>query len=141
MVIFMSGIRSLQLVFCCAAVMFLVGCGAKYGTPVKVTGKVTADDKPLANAVVTAAFNGEREAEFRSFSATTGPGGEFEFPEIYPGEYTVTVTELPAAGAESQNLGMQSAIPTMLVPAAGADMKLTVADAPVTFDIKMTKGR
>ena len=132
-----------QMGICLAfATMFLVGCGAKYGSPVKVTGKVTVDDKPLPNAIVTANVSETREAEFRSFQATTGAGGEFEFPAIYPGEYSVTVAEGIASAAADADLGKQSAMPAVLRPAGGgADTKLTVGDSPSTLEIKLTKKR
>jgi len=138
----MFSMRSVYLgILSVAAVVFLSGCGNKYGTPVKVSGKVTADDKPLANAVVTLNFTGtgDREAAARSFQATTGAGGEYEIPEVFPGEYEVTVAATGGPAVDPTDLGKQSAVPDVLVPVDGPSLKVTVADSPVTFDIKMTK--
>lgn len=126
--------------FALFCVVSFVGCGPKYGSPVKVSGKVTADDQPLANATVTFNFNGQREAEFRSFQATTGAGGEYELPAVYAGEYTAMVAEALPAMDPSADPGRQPANPGAQLSFAGSD-KLTVGKEPVVFDIKMTKKR
>lgn len=115
------------------------GCGGPgYGTPVSVSGVVTVDDAPLANAIVTYNSTEGREAEFKSFMATTGPDGKYTLEKVYPGPYEIQVSE---AVAEAADPGMASAMAGQdLQPAAG-ELKTEVGTTAHTFDIKLKRGR
>lgn len=119
--------------------MVSAGCGGgpDYGTPVSVSGTVTVDDKPLANALVTYNCSEGREAEFKSFVATTGADGKYTFESVYPGPYDVLVVEV-AAEVEP---GMESAMAGQDLEPVTGELKTQVGTEPHTFDIKLKRGR
>jgi hypothetical protein len=79
--------RSLLFVFLCSLLLFAVaGCGSK---AVPVSGKVTLDGQPLANAVI--AFVGDRD--------THGLGAGAEGKTDANGNYTLRILEKNLDGA------------------------------------------
>ena len=121
------------------AVLVSAGCGGpSYGTPVSVSGVVTVDDKPLANASVTYNCTEAREPEYKSFMATAEADGKYTLDNVYPGPYEIFVSEPVAADADP---GMASAMAGQdLQPAAG-ELKTVVGTEAHTFDIKLKRGR
>jgi hypothetical protein len=65
----------------------LAGCASK-GT---LYGKVTYKGEPVGNAMVS--LTGDKPTD--SFGGTTGADGTFQFGNIVPGSYKVTVTTTP----------------------------------------------
>ncbi|MBC8352670.1 MAG: carboxypeptidase regulatory-like domain-containing protein [Planctomycetes bacterium] len=119
------------------------GCGGPgYGSSVKVTGTVTVDDKPLADASVTFHSTEGREAEFSNFTATTGGDGKYELADVYPGAYEVIVAEGGGESGEGmEDPGMASATAGQdLQPVAG-ELKTEVGSEDHTFDVKLKRGR
>jgi Carboxypeptidase regulatory-like domain len=125
-------------IFSVCALLICSGCGGpSYGTPVSVSGTVTVDDKPLANAVVSYICTEAREPEFGSFTTTAGADGKYAFEKVYPGPYEVQVSE---AAVEAADPGMASALAGQdLQPAAG-ELKTDVGTTAHTFDIKLKRG-
>ena len=128
--------------FCCWLTLWL-GCGGPgLGKPTTASGKVTVDGEPLSGATVAFHCTGERAAEYRSFTATTGGSGEYTIPHIYPGSYEVVVVEAASGtGGAGGDVGMASALAGQdLKPAAGGELRAEVtADDGVVFDIQLTR--
>ena len=124
----------LSLALLCLMVVTF-GCGGpSYGPKVKLTGTVTAADKPWANAAITFACTEPREAEFRGFNVTAGADGKYVV-EIYKGTYTITVAE-----AVTGDPGMASAMGGQTLQAASGELKVDVGTSDQTFDIKLVRG-
>jgi hypothetical protein len=114
------------------------GCGGPgYGTPVSVSGVVTVDDQPLANALVTYICTEAREPEYKSFTATAGADGKYTLEQVYPGAYEIQVAE---AAAEVEP-GMESATAGQTLQSVDGELKTQVGTAAHTFDIKLKRGR
>ncbi len=96
-------LRGLFLLLPLVAVV-LVGCGGSSLTPpVPVSGKVTLDGKPVADAHVT--FLGAKGA--RSASGKTASDGTFKLTTVNtddgapPGEYVVTIAKIESGATET----------------------------------------
>ena len=114
------------------------GCGPGLGSPVKVSGTVMVNDKPLANAAITlACTDTERPPEYSAFSATTGADGAYEIAEVYPGAYEIVVGE-SEAGLEDP--GMAGAMAEPLEPVSG-ELKAEVGEEDLVYDVKLKRGR
>ena len=114
------------------------GCGGPgYGSPVNVSGVVTVDDQPLANALVTYICSEAREPEYKSFTATAGADGKYTLEQVYPGPYEIQVAE---AVAEVEP-GMESATAGQSIQPVAGELKTQVGTEPHTFDIKLKRGR
>jgi hypothetical protein len=124
------------LSFC--ALLVSSGCGPGLGSPVKVSGTVTVDDKPLANAAITLNCTEERPIEYKAFNATTGSDGTYEIAKVYPGPYEVIVGE-SAEGLEDPGMAGATA-PETLQPVSG-ELKTQVGSDDLVYDIKLKKGR
>lgn len=120
----------------CLAVVLIAGCGPDLGRPATVTGKVTVDGQPLSGATVMLHCQGERQAEFRTFRATTDSNGQYLIEKVYPGSYEVVVVETGAKGVQE---GMQSANPDRLTPAVGSEMHIEVKSEKVVFDLPLKR--
>jgi hypothetical protein len=98
--------RSLLFVFLCSLLLFLVaGCGSK---AVPVSGKVTLDGQPVANAVV--AFVGDKDARGLGAGAEgkTDANGNYSLRIVtkdvdgaLPGKYKVVISLVEAENSES----------------------------------------
>jgi hypothetical protein len=120
---------------CLGFVFVVAGCGGpSYGPKVKLSGTVTVDDKPLANASITFACTEPREPEFRGFNATAGADGKYTV-EIYKGTYNITVAE-----AVTGDVGMASAMGGQDLKAASGELKVEVGTTDQTHDIKLVRG-
>ncbi|MBP85531.1 MAG: hypothetical protein CMJ64_02255 [Planctomycetaceae bacterium] len=98
------------------ALLVSSGCDPGLGSPVKVSGTVTVDDKPLANAAITLNCTEERPIEHKAFNATTASDGSYEIAAVYPGPYEVIVGE---SGEGMDDPGMAgAAAPDELQPVA-----------------------
>ena len=96
----------------CSLVLFVLGCGGEdYGDPVTVTGTVTLDSQPLADAeIVFNAIEG-LPADLRARRGKTDAAGKYELTDVYPAEYKVmiqkydyAIEEAPAdAGVPAKN--------------------------------------
>ncbi len=116
----------------------LSGCGGSgYGSPVKLSGTVTVNDQPLANAIVTFSCTEPREPAFRAFTATAGSDGTYE-TQVYAGTYDISVSE---AAAEGVDPGMASALAGQDLKPASGDLQAVVGTDAQTYDIKLTRGR
>ena len=114
------------------------GCGGpNYGKPVSVSGVVTVDDAPLANALVTYNCTEGREPEFKSFMATAGADGKYTLTAVFPGPYEILVSEAAADVAP----GMESAMAGQDLQPASGELKTVVGTEAHTFDIKLKRGR
>jgi hypothetical protein len=120
---------------CLGFFLMVAGCGGpSYGPKVKLSGTVTLDDKPLANASITFACTEPREPEFRGFNATAGADGQYTV-EIYKGTYDLTITE-----AVTGDVGMASAMGGQDLKAASGELKVEVGTTDQTYDIKLVRG-
>ena len=119
------------------------GCGGpNYGSPVKVSGTVTVDDKPLADASVTYHSTEGREPEFSTFTATSGGDGKYEIAEVYPGAYEIIVAEGGGESGEGmEDPGMASATAGQELQPAAGELKTQVGEADHTYDVKLKRGR
>lgn len=128
-----------------ALVMMVSGCGgaAEEGT-VAVEGKVTVDDKPIAQASV--AFIGKEGA--RLASASTDSSGKFKLRAAL-GKNVVTVAKAPPGGAppppsdtpdlmptEGEYIKMQKAVAASEVPAKYGDPKTSGLSFDITESMK-----
>ena len=119
-------------------ICLVAGCGSGLGSKVKASGKVTVDGQPMGNVEVTFHCTEEREAQYRTFKATAGAGGEYTIEEIFPGKYEVTVVE--PQGEIGDDPGMQSAMgANTLQPAEGDSLTATVGESDLAFDIKLKR--
>ena len=113
------------------------GCGGPgYGSPVPVSGTVAVDDAPLPNAVVTYNSTEGREAEYKSFMATSGPDGTYTIESVYPGPYEVFVSE----AAADVDPGEASAMAGQDLQPVTGELKTVVGTDAHTFDIKLKRG-
>lgn len=136
---FVSKVGALGLRILAACTLFVCsGCGGPdYGSPVSVSGTVSVSDKPLANALVTYNCTEGREAEFKSFVATTGADGKYALDAVYPGPYDILVSEV----TPDVEPGMESAVAGQDLIPEGGPLKTEVGSAAHTFDIKLKRGR
>lgn len=131
----------MMLIGCVGAASLFSGCGggAEAGT-VAIEGKVTVDDKPIAQASV--AFIGNEGA--RLASALTDASGKFKIRAAV-GKNVVTVAKAPPGGAApppsdepqlmpsaGEYAAMQKAVAASEVPAKYGDPKTS----GISFDIK-----
>ena len=130
------------VVGCCVLLSFLAltsGCGPDLGSPTTVTGRITVDGEPLGGATVVFHCVGEREAEFRTFTATADGGGQYTIEKIYPGSYRVGVGE-PAPGAGEEDPGKASAMAgNELKPSDGDELSAEITSDELVYDIQMTR--
>lgn len=128
------GVGSLSVL----ALLVSSGCGgSSYGKPVSVSGVVTVDDKPFANALVTYNCTEGREAEFKSFTATTGADGKYTMEAVFPGPYDVFVSEV----VSDVDPGMASATAGQELKPAAGELKTEVGTSAHTFDVKLKRER
>lgn len=125
--------------FLLIGVLYLAGCGDSFGPPLKVTGKVTLDDKPLADANIT--FHSVAPglpADKRTVTAKTDAAGLYVMNAVYPGEYQVGVEK----GEKVDPAKMQAIPPPNPLSnyALGVStLKATIAkDKPTNFDFLLT---
>lgn len=88
------------------------GCGGpNYGTPVKVTGKVTVAGAPAKDANII--FNAKEKlpADKRTVQAPLKADGSYEVGNVYPADYEVFLQSTAPADPK-----MNSAIPTSTIP-------------------------
>ena len=83
------------------SIAFVAGCGGPdLGEAQQVSGKITLDGKPLADATVTFFALSGIPAEHRSKSGTTDAQGSYTVADVYPAEYQVLVM-VTSPGAEA----------------------------------------
>ena len=124
------------------ALLVCSGCGGpSYGSPVKVSGTVTVDDKPLAGALVTLHSTEGREAEYATFTATSSADGKYEIEAVYPGAYEVIVAEGGGESGEGmEDPGMASATAGQDLQPASGELKTQVGSEDHTYDVKLKRG-
>ena len=123
------------------ALLFCSGCGPGYGSPVKVSGTVTVDDKPLAGALVTYRSTEGREAEYSTFIATTEGDGSYQISKVYPGSYEVIVAEPEGQNADSmEDPGMISATTGQDLQPTSGTLKTDVGTEDHTYDVTLKRG-
>jgi hypothetical protein len=69
----------------------LWGCGEDFGTPVTITGKITQQGQPVADAQVTFHAVSGLPAAHRTRITRTDSTGAYTLKEVYPAEYQVMV--------------------------------------------------
>jgi len=142
------------------AAMALSGCGSKGSNlpkPVLVTGTVTLDGKPLANATVY--FRPEGDKMGTGSTGTTDANGKYELvtsfgnetkPGAIPGKYRVWFSQM--VGPDGQpvsvdsatppaDLGAREALPQHLSDATQSDEKVQVSESGGTIDFKLSKNK
>ncbi len=84
-----------------AAGLFLIsligsGCGGgpDLGTPFDVTGKITLNGKPVADAQVTFHAMEGLPGEYRTRKAKTNAAGVYELSDVYEAEYNVMIEKI-----------------------------------------------
>ena len=92
-------------VFAVLPLVLIVGCGSRGPTLLPVSGTVTLNGKPMADAEVTFAPD-PSNAEITMGSDTTGPQGNYKAMSqgrsgLAAGKYTVTVKQKPPAPASN----------------------------------------
>ena len=118
----------------------MVGCGGgeDYGSPVTVTGTVTLDSKPLADANVT--FHSYEEglpAEYRSKMTKTNAEGKYEMQEVYPAEYKVMVQKFNYDAEEASADGGVAADDPLAEYGPNSKLTATVSADKTTHDLTL----
>lgn len=143
------------------AIFFIAGCSAgTVGGPdlsklVPVSGIVTLDDKPLADALVT--FDPRTAAGFHGAVGRTDQSGKYELETdagngktkkgVIPGSYNVTLSKFTKADGTPMTLdpnlggpmnqGAIQAIPFKYLGGSEEGFSFTVPEGGGTYDIKM----
>lgn len=87
-----------RIIACGALLITLLGCSDAPGKSLSVSGKITLDGKPLDDATVGfVALTEGIPPKYRYKAATTEADGSYKIEDIYPAEYTVTLTQGPDA--------------------------------------------
>lgn len=95
-------------------VVTCVGCGGpSYGTPVKVTGKVTVAGQPAKDVNIIFQAKEKLPADKRTAQAAVNADGTYAIEGVYPADYDVFLQS-----SAPIDLQMNSAVPT--APAGGA---------------------
>lgn len=148
------------IVLLLAMLSVIVGCSGKPPAPPKLaptvplTGAVTLDDKPLADATVN--FIPEVQGGFRGAMGRTDASGKYELTTdigggkankgAIPGKYKVTVSKLvkpdgtpiPADSKEPpMNLGAMESIPLQYSSYGETQLVFDVPSAGGTYDIPL----
>lgn len=111
-------------------VVTCVGCGGpSYGTPVKVSGKVTVGGQPAKDVNIIFQAKENLPADKRTAQAEVNTDGTYEIASLYPADYEVFLQS-----SVSVEPKMAAAIPT--TPAGGA-LPVTETGAPVTKPVKV----
>lgn len=130
---------------CLFIAMSLLGCGKSVdlGAPVKVTGSVTLDGKPLDKATVGfVALSKGLPAKYRYVSAVSDASGNFSIPSVYPAEYSVTLSqEAPAGGGTAPADAAVPGNPKLAKYGANSPLRATVSKDSTTFKLDATSGR
>lgn len=119
------------------------GCGADFGTPVAVSGKITDGSEAVGSANVSFyALNKELPAEHRTRNAVTDAQGSYSLSDVYPGEYQVMISKSQSA----EEIAMAPA-----EPSAGTDpfakfgpespLRATVSADTTTFNFDLSTAR
>jgi hypothetical protein len=128
----------------------LLGCGGASGR-VPVTGTVTFNDKPLADAVVT--FYPEGDTAGLGGAARTGPDGRYTLTAaqggdgLHPGEYAVVISRLlrPDGTPLPPNVPPIESDASETLPAAyssrdASTLKRTVSKDTTSYDFALRPG-
>lgn len=118
------------------ALACVVGCGAAR-VESRVTGLVTGEGRPLADAVIVFQSLDAVAADERTFRAVSAADGRYEVAGIRPGSYEVIV--VPAGGRDGQT--EQVAAADALGPAGGGPLRVDVGPEPAEFDITLVQQR
>lgn len=118
----------------CLSIILVSGCGPNLGAATQVSGTVTVDDQPLANAPLAFHALGSVPAEHRTFTTMADAGGQYKIEKIYPGEYQVIVVE-PSEGAGGERVAAESS----LGPADGNPLQVRIEAEPAVYDIKLAR--
>lgn len=115
------------LVIC---IVTCVGCGGpNYGTPVKVSGKVTVAGQPAKDVNIIFQAKEKLPADKRTAQAEVHADGTYEIASLYPADYEVFLQS-----SAPIDLQMNSAVPT--APAASA-LPVNENGTPVTKPAKV----
>ena len=136
---------ALPAIVCSVVMLACTGCGksADLGAPVKVTGTVTLDGKPLDKATV--GFNALSKglpAKYRYVSATTDASGNFTMDSVYPAEYSVNLNQAAEAGAAPA--APDAAIagnPKLAKYNTNSPLRANVSKDSTTFKLEAKSGR
>lgn len=104
-----------SLCFLVACVLSCAGCGGpNFGTPTKVTGKVSVSGQPPKDVrLIMQANDGKLPADKRFATATLEADGAFEIEKVFPAEYTVS---LESALPPPADPGSAAAVPNAYLP-------------------------
>lgn len=129
----------------CGLLVPLAGCGSsKEGTPVKVSGKVTMNGEPVANAKLTFhSVEGGLPPDKRTVMGSTDKDGRYTLPTVYVGSYKVAVEKPGSPDSASQDKAKTSAIPDLgpyvKYQLGNTPLNAAVAKGQTTFDFDLKK--
>ncbi len=139
--------RRFVIVFSCVLIFNFVGCGggAKDApSTINVTGIVTYDSQPLADAVVIF----DPKSDGKVATGLTNSSGEFSLKTagtdgVVAGDYNVSVTssaEVPMPGTEeAKNYNPNSVLPAKYGDPNTSGLTATVSNDKTTFEFTLTK--
>ncbi len=125
--------------FLIVCLLTCVGCGGPdFGTPVKVTGKVSVSGAPPKDVrIIFQANDGKLTADKRIAKASVNADGTFTMDNVYPAEYTVLLESSVPPPADP---GSAMAVPNTSLPVdQNGQVKTLTAKVPTdkndfTFD-------
>jgi len=141
-----------------SAALMTSGCGSKSSKlpdPVPVSGTVTLDGKPLANAVVY--FRPEGDTKGNGATGTTDSNGKYELVTrigdttktgAIPGNYRVWFSQMVGPDGKPvsvdsdtppADLGAREALPPHLSDATQSQEKAQVGESGGSFDFKLSR--
>lgn len=113
-----------------------VGCGSAR-VESRVTGLVTGEGRPLADAVIVFQSLDAVAADERTFRTVSAADGRYEIAGIRPGSYEVIV--VPVGGRDGQTEQVVAA--DALGPSGGGPLRVDVGPEPAAFDITLVRQR
>ena len=146
-----------QLGWCVVFAVFLCGCGKPPPPPAttsQLTGKVTLDGKPLANASIIFTTTDEAQSDHNG-GATTMQDGMYETELTWVGQYKVTFEpgpdpmadggdaaagDDPTAGADPTASAPESSFPAQYRGVDTTPLTADVTAGPGTYDFELTSG-